>query len=489
MPTASTTSSRWSRPNRWLDAQLGLCFCDHCRAGAKKAGIDADGLRARVRADIESYLAADIDLPDDMAEAFWLATRGATASSAQFLAWRCTVVTSLVTEIRAAVRKDAAVAVIPSVARPTGGAWYEGTDLRALAWAAGIVEACFYEPSAARVLADAWDVKRRIGNDGAIRGIMRAAHPDLNSAGEVAAAVAGPAQGRHRRHRLLQLRLLPPAELRLDPRGARRDMTRHGFHGKGRRHHRRGGRHRPGTVRATSRRWGRRSAPSTGAESVKDFARDLAREGVGIEPAIADIGDEAAVGKAFAKLTDALGVGRCAHQQRRHLARLESQEDHVGRSGATTSTTTSTAPTIAPPRCSPACRRRASGAIVNIGSVNGLSTFGDPAYSAAKAGMVSLTQSMAMEYGRYGIRVNIVCPGTVRTPIWQHRVDREPEIHAKLAKWYPLGRVAEPMDIAKAVAFLASDDAAAITGVVLPVDCGLTAGNIVMSRELTLEEF
>ena len=96
---------------------------------------------------------------------------------------------------------------------------------------------------------------------------------------------------------------------------------------------------------------------------------------------------------------------------------------------------------------------------------------------------------MALEYGRYGIRVNIVCPGTVRTPIWQHRVDRNPEILRKLTKWYPLGRVVEPIDVAKAVAFLASDDAAAITGVVLPVDCGLMAGNIVMTREITMEEF
>ena len=85
--------------------------------------------------------------------------------------------------------------------------------------------------------------------------------------------------------------------------------------------------------------------------------------------------------------------------------------------------------------------------------------------------------------------MNVICPGTVRTPVWQHRVDREPEILTKLAKWYPLGRVVEPTDIAKAVAFLASDDAAAITGAILPVDCGLTAGNIVMTRELTLEEF
>jgi hypothetical protein len=126
-----------------------------------------------------------------MADAMWLADTRTDPELAAFLTWRCAVVTSLVAEIRDAVRKDADVAIIPSVARPTGGAWYEGTDLEALARAAGIIEACFYEPSAARVLADAWDVKRRIGDAGAIRGIMRASHPDLDSAGEVAAAVAG----------------------------------------------------------------------------------------------------------------------------------------------------------------------------------------------------------------------------------------------------------------------------------------------------------
>jgi hypothetical protein len=179
------------KQSRWLDAQLGLCFCDHCLAGAKRAGIAAEGLRARVGRDVESYLACDFDLPDDMAEAFWLGDTRTDSELGSFLAWRCTVVTSLVEEIRAAVRKDAALAIIPSVARPTGGAWYEGTDLAALAKAAGIIEACFYEPSASRVLTDAWDVKRRIGDTGRIRGILRAAHPDLNSAGEVAAAVSG----------------------------------------------------------------------------------------------------------------------------------------------------------------------------------------------------------------------------------------------------------------------------------------------------------
>jgi NAD(P)-dependent dehydrogenase (short-subunit alcohol dehydrogenase family) len=137
----------------------------------------------------------------------------------------------------------------------------------------------------------------------------------------------------------------------------------------------------------------------------------------------------------------------------------------------------------------PGMKRKRAGAIVNIGSVNGLLALGDSAYSAGKAGMISLTKSLAVEYGPYNIRCNIVCPGTVRTPIWDERVSRSPEVLERLKRWYPLGRIAEPIEVVRAVAFLASDAASAITGAVLPVDCGLTAGNVVMARELTLEEF
>jgi hypothetical protein len=176
--------------NRWLECQLGLCFCDHCLSGAKKAGIDAATLKARVAKDVSDYLAGDIDFPADMAEAFWLADTRNDGELKAFLDWRFSVVTSLVAEIRATVRKDATVAVIPSVARPTGGAWYEGSDLAALAEAAGIIEACFYEPFAARVKADLFDVKRRLRGKGKLRGILRPAHPDLNNKSEFLAAVS-----------------------------------------------------------------------------------------------------------------------------------------------------------------------------------------------------------------------------------------------------------------------------------------------------------
>jgi len=130
---------------------------------------------------------------------------------------------------------------------------------------------------------------------------------------------------------------------------------------------------------------------------------------------------------------------------------------------------------------------RQSGSIVLIGSVNGITALGHPAYSAAKAGLISYTKALAIELGRYGIRANIVCPGTVKTKAWQARVDKNPQVFENLKKWYPLRDFATPDDIADAVLFLASPMARVITGVVLPVDGGLMAGNRLMAEELTLE--
>jgi len=182
--------------NPWLENQLGLCFCDHCVAAAEAAGIDARRLKAQVAADITAYLDSDLDFPPDMAEAFWRADLAADGDLRRYLDFRSGQVTSLVAEIRAAVRADATVAVIPSVARPTGGAWYEGSDLGALGRTAGIIEACFYEPSVARIRADLFDIRRRLaGTDTRLRGILRPAFPDLTSRAAVIEAVAALAAG------------------------------------------------------------------------------------------------------------------------------------------------------------------------------------------------------------------------------------------------------------------------------------------------------
>lgn len=181
--------------NRWLDAMLGLCFCDHCVKGAEKAGIDAARLKAEVALDVRDYLASDVDFSADMADSFWHADGVCDDGFGRFLRWRMDVVTSLVAEIRAGVRRDADVAIIPSVARPTGGAWYEGSDLKGQAEAAGIIEACFYEPGAARVKADLFDVTRRLRGKGRLRGILRPAFPDFTAEAEFLGAVDALAAG------------------------------------------------------------------------------------------------------------------------------------------------------------------------------------------------------------------------------------------------------------------------------------------------------
>ena len=136
----------------------------------------------------------------------------------------------------------------------------------------------------------------------------------------------------------------------------------------------------------------------------------------------------------------------------------------------------------------PGMLERRRGVILNVASVNGLTGIGEEPYSAAKAGMVNLTQNLAIRYGDRGIRVNCVAPGTIRTPIWGERVARDPQVFDKLAAWYPLGRVGEPEDIANAALFLCSDEAAWITGATLPVDGGLLAGSFKMSRDLGGDE-
>src|SRR5215213_1693833 len=128
-----------------------------------------------------------------------------------------------------------------------------------------------------------------------------------------------------------------------------------------------------------------------------------------------------------------------------------------------------------------------SGVILNIASVNALTYFGNEAYSAAKAGILSLTRSLAVRYGPFGVRVNAIAPGTLKTPAWEQRRKKDPEVLERVAKWYPLGRIGEPEDVAGAALFLASDEAAWISGAVLPVDGGLTAGNVQMMQEIVKE--
>jgi NAD(P)-dependent dehydrogenase (short-subunit alcohol dehydrogenase family) len=124
--------------------------------------------------------------------------------------------------------------------------------------------------------------------------------------------------------------------------------------------------------------------------------------------------------------------------------------------------------------------RERKGCIVNVASYVGLVGFAKTsAYAASKAAIVNLTRSMALDHAREGVRVNAVCPGSVDTGMihdaWRKYGDVE-EAQRIWAEKHPIGRIAQPDEVAQAILFLASADASFITGVALPVDGGITAG-------------
>ncbi len=157
---------------------LGLCFCDHCRVGARAAGINADALRLQARAAIDAALAGgeaavDADL------------------LAAFHAWRCGIVTALCAEIRAAVRTAVTVRVISTCQRPHATTYREGGDLRALNAVTDGLELPLYQGSAADAAADLRHVLDLLAGQGpAPRVILRPGLPDMGSEAQLVETVA-----------------------------------------------------------------------------------------------------------------------------------------------------------------------------------------------------------------------------------------------------------------------------------------------------------
>jgi NAD(P)-dependent dehydrogenase (short-subunit alcohol dehydrogenase family) len=127
----------------------------------------------------------------------------------------------------------------------------------------------------------------------------------------------------------------------------------------------------------------------------------------------------------------------------------------------------------------PHLRRQRRGVIVNVASIHArLTVKGMFPYAAAKSGIVGLTRSLALDYGSQGIRVVAVSPGWTRTRLVEEALAQQPDPQAARAQalaMHPLGRIAEPDEVAAVVAFAASEDASFITGVAIPVDGGLSA--------------
>jgi NAD(P)-dependent dehydrogenase (short-subunit alcohol dehydrogenase family) len=126
----------------------------------------------------------------------------------------------------------------------------------------------------------------------------------------------------------------------------------------------------------------------------------------------------------------------------------------------------------------PAMRERRRGSIVTIASIHAFVTStGKFPYAAAKSGVVGITRSLALDEAKYGIRANAVCPGYTRTRMVMSGIESAEDPAAaerEMLAIHPLGRIAEPMEIANVVTFLASDEASFVTGAAILVDGGLS---------------
>jgi NAD(P)-dependent dehydrogenase (short-subunit alcohol dehydrogenase family) len=127
----------------------------------------------------------------------------------------------------------------------------------------------------------------------------------------------------------------------------------------------------------------------------------------------------------------------------------------------------------------PRMRSQRRGSIVTIASIHAfVTTAGKFPYAAAKSAVVGITRSLALDEGRYGIRANAVCPGYTRTRMVMDGIraaDDPAAAEREMLAMHPLGRIAEPAEIANVVAFLASDEASFITGAAILVDGGLSS--------------
>jgi NAD(P)-dependent dehydrogenase (short-subunit alcohol dehydrogenase family) len=133
-------------------------------------------------------------------------------------------------------------------------------------------------------------------------------------------------------------------------------------------------------------------------------------------------------------------------------------------------------------RALPVMMRSGGGSVINISSVNGLWAIGEFGYSAAKAALISFTKNLAVTYGPQGIRANVICPGTIDTDhggaYWDQKVGGK----EKLTKWYPVGRLGKPDDVAALAVYLASDESSFVSGAEIVIDGGLTAGTSLFGK-------
>lgn len=243
-------------------------------------------------------------------------------------------------------------------------------------------------------------------------------------------------------------------------------------------------------------------ASGIGESSVRLFAAE------GSRVLIADVQDErgqrlagelgARVAYAHTDVMDEAQIEAAVHQAIRRWGRLDVLFNNAGAGGVTGSIEAISgdgfdrtmallvrAVLFGMKHAAPIMRRQRAGSIVSTASIAGLrGGWGPHVYSAAKAAVIQLTRSIAMELAADGVRVNCVCPGAIATPIFGTSLGLSPEeadraaslVKGTLAPVHPIGRAGLPEDIAHAALWLAGDESTFVTGQAIVVDGGITAG-------------
>jgi NAD(P)-dependent dehydrogenase (short-subunit alcohol dehydrogenase family) len=205
-------------------------------------------------------------------------------------------------------------------------------------------------------------------------------------------------------------------------------------------------------------------------------AKEIITAGGTALPVTADVTAEADVRNAIAQIVAALGVPHVLHNNVGapvvgEITELDLDAWNRGVAINLTSAYLTCRHTI------PLMKQAGRGAIVNVSSLSAIRDTGYvyPVYNAAKAGLNQLTVSLALTYARNGIRANAVLPGVIETPMVSQQLTSDPAELAARHELSPTGRMGTPQDVANAAVFLASDRAAYINGVCLPVDGGLSS--------------
>jgi NAD(P)-dependent dehydrogenase (short-subunit alcohol dehydrogenase family) len=212
-------------------------------------------------------------------------------------------------------------------------------------------------------------------------------------------------------------------------------------------------------------------------ERGEELASELQRAGSSVEFLPCDVTDESDIAAAFRGTSERYGridilVNNAGINAHFDAAAMTLEEwEHVFAIDLK-------GPWLCAKHALPSMRAERSGSIVNIASIHAFMTSpGMFPYAAAKSGLVGLTRTLALDEAPYGIRVNAVCPGFVRTRLVEDWLTTQPDPAAAergVLEAQPLGRIGEPEEIASAVAFVASDEASFITGATLLVDGGLS---------------